>query len=215
MNWDLWILRQKDCSFAGLAHSPKMIDEIFLRQSCRCACRNDFIKDPFGSGAQVSIVNQNKCISCMTCVNACPYGAPYFNYNHKAEIERAKWWVAVYVQAECPARANSNWIILKSNHSSNDRQLFTVEESASWWTIRHSNLKLLPFAAIYCAYASADLGRFDAVAISIGVRIIRSPCTGRLENRILYESIWKRRRRCFGCRLSWRRLSFYRGKPVS
>ena len=116
----------------GLAHSPKMIDEN-ISQAKAAAARAATIlsKTHLEVGAQVSIVNQNKCISCMTCVNACPYGAPYFNYNHKAEIERAKCMGCGICAAECPARA-IQLNHFKSNHfKAMIDSLFTVEESAS------------------------------------------------------------------------------------
>ena len=56
-------------------------------------------------GAQVSHVNQNKCISCMTCVQVCPYGAPFPNKDHKAEIAGAKCMGCGICAAECPACA--------------------------------------------------------------------------------------------------------------
>jgi heterodisulfide reductase subunit A-like polyferredoxin len=90
----------------GLAHSPKMIDEN-ISQAKAAAARAATIlsKTHLEVGAQVSIVNQNKCISCMTCVKACPYGAPSCNYNHKAEIERSKCMGCGICVSECPAHA--------------------------------------------------------------------------------------------------------------
>jgi len=90
----------------GLAHSPKMIDEN-ISQGKAAAARAATIlsKTHLEVGAQVSVVDQNKCISCMTCVNACPFGAPFCNYDHKAEIESAKCMGCGICAAECPARA--------------------------------------------------------------------------------------------------------------
>ena len=114
----------------GLAHSPKMLDEN-ISQAKAAAARAATIlsKTHLEVGAQVSIVNQNKCISCMTCVKACPYGAPSFNYNHKAEIERAKCMGCGICVSECPAHA------IQLNHFKSDHfksmidELFNVEES--------------------------------------------------------------------------------------
>ena len=90
----------------GLAHSPKMIDEN-ISQGRAAAARAATIlsKTHLEVGAQVSVVDQNKCISCMTCVNSCPFGAPFCNYDHKAEIESAKCMGCGICAAECPARA--------------------------------------------------------------------------------------------------------------
>ena len=114
----------------GLAHSPKMLDEN-ISQAKAAAARAATIlsKTHLEVGAQVSIVNQKKCISCMTCVKACPYGAPYCNYDHKAEIERAKCMGCGICVAECPAHA------IQLNHFKSDHfrsmidELFNVEET--------------------------------------------------------------------------------------
>ena len=79
-------------------------------------------------GAQISHVDQNKCISCMTCVKACPYGAPFCNYDHKAEIAAAKCMGCGICAAECPAHA------IQLNHFQTDHfktmidKLLSVEE---------------------------------------------------------------------------------------
>ena len=60
----------------GLAHSPKFIDEN-MAQARAAAARAATVlsKTHLEVGAQVSRVDQSKCISCMTCVRACPYDA--------------------------------------------------------------------------------------------------------------------------------------------
>lgn len=90
----------------GLAHSPKMIDEN-ISQARAAASRAATVlsKTHLEVGAQVSEVNQNKCISCMTCVHACPYGAPGVNIDGKAEITAAKCMGCGICVSECPARA--------------------------------------------------------------------------------------------------------------
>jgi heterodisulfide reductase subunit A-like polyferredoxin len=99
----------------GLAHSPKMIDEN-ISQAKAAAARAATIlsKTHLEVGAQVSVVDQNKCISCMTCVKSCPYGAPALNYDHKAEVESAKCMGCGICASECPARA------IQLNHFKSD-----------------------------------------------------------------------------------------------
>jgi len=116
----------------GLSHSPKMLDEN-ISQAKAAAARAATIlsKTYLEVSAQVSNVDQNKCISCMTCVKACPYGAPYCNYDHKAEIERAKCMGCGICASECPARA------IQLNHFKSNHfkvmidKLFNMEESVS------------------------------------------------------------------------------------
>ena len=90
----------------GLAHSPKFIDEN-ISQARAAAARAATVlsKTHLDVSAQVSYVDQSKCISCMTCVKACPFTAPFCNKDGKAQIEAAKCMGCGLCAAECPARA--------------------------------------------------------------------------------------------------------------
>jgi len=75
----------------GLAHSPKMIDENISQARAAASRAATVLSNTYLEvGAQVSEVNQDRCISCLTCVHACPYGAPFVNVDGKAEISPAK-----------------------------------------------------------------------------------------------------------------------------
>jgi len=90
----------------GLAHSPKHLDEN-ISQARAAASRASVVlsKSYLEVGAQVSRVDQSKCISCMTCAKVCPYGAPTVNADRKAEIIAAKCMGCGICAAECPACA--------------------------------------------------------------------------------------------------------------
>ena len=90
----------------GLAHSPKFIDEN-ISQARAAAARATTVlsKTQLDVSAQVSYVDQQKCISCMTCVTVCPYSAPFCNKDGKGQIEAAKCMGCGICAAECPARA--------------------------------------------------------------------------------------------------------------
>jgi heterodisulfide reductase subunit A len=90
----------------GLAHSPKHLDEN-ISQARAAASRASVVlsKAYLEVGAQVSRVDQSKCISCMTCAKVCPYGAPTVNADRKAEIIAAKCMGCGICAAECPACA--------------------------------------------------------------------------------------------------------------
>jgi heterodisulfide reductase subunit A-like polyferredoxin len=100
----------------GLAHSPKFIDEN-IAQARAAAARAATVlsKTQLDVSAQVSYVDQNMCISCMTCVKACPYTAPFCNKDGKAQIEAAKCMGCGLCASECPARA------IQLNHFETDQ----------------------------------------------------------------------------------------------
>jgi heterodisulfide reductase subunit A-like polyferredoxin len=100
----------------GLAHSPKFIDEN-ISQARAAAARAATVlsKTHLDVSAQVSYVDQGKCISCMTCVKACPFTAPFCNKDGKAQIEAAKCMGCGLCAAECPARA------IQLNHFETDQ----------------------------------------------------------------------------------------------
>ena len=90
----------------GLAHSPKLLDEN-ISQARAAAARAATIlsKTRLQANAQVSRVDQAKCTSCMTCVRACPYGAPFVNADGKAEVAAANCMGCGICVSECPAHA--------------------------------------------------------------------------------------------------------------
>jgi len=107
----------------GLAHSPKFIDEN-ISQARAAAARAATVlsKTHLEVGAEVSRVDQSKCISCMTCVKACPYGAPFVNVDRKAEIAAAKCMGCGICASECSAHA------IQLNHSKANQFTIMLDE---------------------------------------------------------------------------------------
>jgi heterodisulfide reductase subunit A len=52
----------------------------------------------------VSVVDPTHCAVCLTCVRACPYGVPFINDQHTAEINPALCQGCGICVAECPAK---------------------------------------------------------------------------------------------------------------
>ncbi|MDO8683387.1 MAG: FAD-dependent oxidoreductase [Armatimonadota bacterium] len=93
----------------GSAHSPKGTAEN-IQQGRAAAGRAATIlsKKSMIVGGQVSKVDIRKCVSCLTCVKVCPYGAPEISPNNgknRVEIQAAKCMGCGSCAAECPAKA--------------------------------------------------------------------------------------------------------------
>jgi heterodisulfide reductase subunit A-like polyferredoxin len=93
----------------GTAHSPKTTSEN-MQQGRAAAGRAATIlsKKSMVLGGQISRVDVRKCVSCLTCVKVCPYGAPEVsaaNGKNRVEIQAAKCMGCGSCAAECPAKA--------------------------------------------------------------------------------------------------------------
>ncbi len=90
----------------GLAHSPKYAEEN-VTQALAAAGRAATIlsQDRLEVGGVVSIVDEEKCAACLTCVRECVFNAPFINAEGKAEIEAAKCRGCGNCAAACPGKA--------------------------------------------------------------------------------------------------------------
>jgi heterodisulfide reductase subunit A-like polyferredoxin len=89
---------------AGLAHSPRFIDET-IAQAKAVAGRAATVlsRAKLDIPGQVAKVDPKNCVACATCVKVCPYGAPMINDLNKAEIQGATCMGCGSCAAACPA----------------------------------------------------------------------------------------------------------------
>ena len=100
--------------FCGMAHYPKFIEECIANAEATAGrALTVLTKDKFYIGGVVAQVNQSKCVGCLTCVRACPFGIPKVRYadigvggiRGAAYIEPALCQGCGTCTAECPAKA--------------------------------------------------------------------------------------------------------------
>jgi heterodisulfide reductase subunit A-like polyferredoxin len=99
---------------AGVAHYPKFLDET-IAQAQAAAARAAIIlsQDSVLTNARVAVVDNTKCVGCLTCVRICPFGVPKIKANltgvgnivGAAYIEATVCHGCGSCVAECPAQA--------------------------------------------------------------------------------------------------------------
>ena len=91
----------------GLAHGPKYISES-LSQARGAAARASSVlaKDLLQVSGEVSIVDPELCVSCLTCVRVCPYNVPEIDpKTNRAYIEAAQCQGCGICASLCPRKA--------------------------------------------------------------------------------------------------------------
>ncbi len=90
----------------GTAHAPKFVSET-VSQANAVAGRAAAVlsSSELAVSGQTAWVDQDKCISCMTCVHLCPYNAPRINFTNKAEVQSAVCMGCGSCTSDCPAKA--------------------------------------------------------------------------------------------------------------
>ena len=98
----------------GMAHYPKFIEECISHALATAGRATTILaKQPFYIGGTVAVVDQDKCVGCLTCVRTCPFHIPKVdpskvgvgNIVGAAYIEPALCHGCGTCTAECPATA--------------------------------------------------------------------------------------------------------------
>ena len=90
----------------GAAHAPKFITESISQANAVAARAASVLsRDRMPVSGQIAWIDQDKCISCATCVHLCAYMAPQINVMNKAEVQGAVCMGCGSCTAECPAKA--------------------------------------------------------------------------------------------------------------
>ncbi|MGQ9597908.1 MAG: FAD-dependent oxidoreductase [Anaerolineae bacterium] len=123
---------------AGLAHYPKFIEET-IAQALATAGRAMTIlsRDQLEVGGTIAIVDQAKCVGCLTCVRVCPFHIPKIQ---RQAIGIGKIMGAAYIEpslctgcgtctSECPANA------IQLRHYRDDQLVLAEEPILGRWLV--------------------------------------------------------------------------------
>lgn len=90
----------------GTAHSPKFIGETISQANAVAARAATILSHKLMPvSGQISYVDPDKCVACMTCVHLCPYMAPRIGADNKAEVQGVVCMGCGSCASECPAQA--------------------------------------------------------------------------------------------------------------
>jgi heterodisulfide reductase subunit A len=136
-------LRPMDCTrqgifLAGLAHHPKFIEES-ISQALAVASRAVAVlsKSHVEAGAAIAVVDQAKCVGCLTCVRVCPFQVPKVD---RGAIGVGRIVGAAYIEpsictgcgictSECPANA------IQLRHHRDDQWVIPEEPILGQWLV--------------------------------------------------------------------------------
>ncbi len=166
--------------YAGCAEGPKDIKESVTQASAaagraiRLMHKGEITTEPI-----TSMVVAEQCKSCGKCAEVCPYNAISVDVKRKtpAVVNTAACAGCGTCAAECPFSA----IIM--NHFTDQQILSQVHALLE----EDPEQKILAFACNWCSYAGADYAGVSRLQYPPNVRLIRTMCSGRVDEKFVWE----------------------------
>jgi len=164
----------------GTAHGPKNILESISQAYATAAKASiPMAAGRIKAGAVKASVNEEICVNCDACVVSCAFNAIEASPFGLPKIIEANCKGCGVCASECPMGAMQ----LKQYR---DDQI-TIAVEALFEPDKHRKAKgdfkplILCFACKWCSYAAADLAGVSRIQYSPNVRILRVPCSGRVD----------------------------------
>lgn len=171
----------KGIFFAGTAEGPKDIKDA-VTQASAAAARAARVMSPgkIRVEAITSRVDSNQCTSCGICAKVCPYNAIMVDKKSKqpAVVIEAACAGCGTCAAECPFDA------IEMNHFTDAQILAQVHAIVE----KDPQEKVVCFACNWCSYAGADFAGVSRLKYPPTVRLIRTMCSGRVDEKFIWEA---------------------------
>lgn len=167
--------------FAGCAEGPKDIKDSVTQASAAAARANRLMRaGKVKVEAITSMVIEDICRSCGICAKVCPYNAIKVDVKRKtpAIVVEAACAGCGTCSAECPFDA------IDMKHF-NDQQILAQIEAA---LEEDPQEKIIAFACNWCSYPGADLAGTSRLQYPPSVRIIRTMCSGRVDEKFVLHA---------------------------
>jgi heterodisulfide reductase subunit A len=166
--------------YAGCAEGPKDIKESVTQASAAAARAVRLMhKGEITTEPITSEVIAERCKSCGKCAEVCPYNAITVNVKEKtpAVVNTAACAGCGTCAAECPFDA------ITMNHFTDIQILDQVGALLE----ERPKEKILAFACNWCSYAGADYAGVSRIQYPSNVRLIRTMCSGRVDEKFIWE----------------------------
>ena len=171
--------------YAGCAEGPKDIKESVTQASAAAARAIRLMhKGEITAEPITSLVIEDHCKACGKCAEVCPYNAITVNVKKKtpAIVNTA----ACAGCGTCAAECRFGAIVM--NHFTDEQILMQVDAMLE----DDPEEKILTFACNWCSYAGADYAGVSRIQYPSNVRLIRTMCSGRVDERFIWQSFFKR-----------------------
>ena len=170
--------------YAGCTEGPKDIKESVTQASAasaraiRLMHKGEIATEPITAEVIVS-----RCKACGKCADVCPYNAISVDKKRKipASVNSAACAGCGTCAAECPFDA------IITNHYTDDQIVQQVDTMLD----EKPESKILVFACNWCSYAGADYAGVSRLQYPTNVRLIRTMCSGRVDEKFIWEGFEK------------------------
>ena len=164
---------------AGSAEGPKDIRESSIQAKAAASRASRLMKEgAIRVEALKAVVDTEACTGCQLCVKVCPFGAPLV-IDRKASITEAACQGCGTCAAECPVGA------ISMRHFEDAQILAQIDAALG----ENGREKILAFCCNWCSYAAADLAGTMRLEYPPSVRIIRTMCSGRVEEEFIMYAL--------------------------
>lgn len=164
---------------AGACHGPKDIQESIIQAlGATGRVASILFKGFMDIDLAKAWVDEEKCVGCGACASICPFKAIEWSAFGEPKIIEAACEGCGICAAVCPVAA------MQLRHYKDDQLIPKIKAimTPKWLSVEKKDEPvIIAFACQWCSYAAADAAGNMGLEYPENIRIIRVPCTGRID----------------------------------